>query len=539
MNKITHSQNIIPLLHAANASPCRGDIIDNKLRLEQRIDNGGQGDVFEATHTSLLIPVAIKILKRSLSTDIDIKRFEKEAQTLAELNHPNIVKIFDAGEFTDKFNYLVTELLRGESFNDWIQSSNPNDVTYLSTIIKHLSHICGGIKCAHQRNIIHRDINPGNLFLHEEFDGSITPKILDFGIAKDLKADTNLTQTGFIPGTTEYIAPELLRGAAPSPQSDIYSIGVVLYQAICGRNLYDTDNNEAILSLALDNSYCPPPPIDVNPLIPKELNAVCLKALERNIQKRYQTVEQLKQDLESIQILHTDCRIPRPKPQSTKRVHWVYLSIIVLLLAGFIWNPTWLQLEKEAETDTTQPERNVASKSSASEESNIKSVQESIQVSNSSPLRSSFSVPSNQNSPQIIAPITPNSSAPPQTEGLTSNVSIENNDIVAPPAPQNTSEKPAKEYPPEVSFSADERAAQAWDAFQQDNYKKSIRLYKRALRKKNLPQWRLQLGQAFLAANNKTMAIAQWHQVLNEVPQGEQFHRIAKELLANTGVDIE
>jgi serine/threonine-protein kinase len=213
-------------------------VIDRKFRLDQRIGRGGMGSVFQARDVRLDRDVAIKVVRAELLNDQDARRrFRREAQLVARLQHPSIVSIFDYGTLPDGAAYLVMELVRGEDLRRMLTRDGPLPPARAARI---LSKICGAIDAAHREGILHRDLKPENIFLT---GGESAVKVLDFGVAKllgedrrpdDGSAGATMTVEGTIVGTPAYMAPEQLRGEALDERSDVFSLGVMTFEMLSG-----------------------------------------------------------------------------------------------------------------------------------------------------------------------------------------------------------------------------------------------------------------------------------------------------------------
>ncbi|MEJ2617429.1 MAG: serine/threonine-protein kinase [Ignavibacteriaceae bacterium] len=215
------------------------DMKIGKYRVEKKICDGGMAVVYSAVRIDehFTRRVAIKFIKRGMDTEEIIKRFKIEQQTLAGLNHPYIAKIIDGGTTESGLPYFVMELIEGEPIDKYCRNKNLSVIEKLKLFQK----VCSAIQYAHQNLIIHRDIKPGNIFVTS--DG--TPKLLDFRIAKLLNisdAQTNLTRTGFRVMTLEYASPEQLKGEQITTSTDIYSLGIVLYEILTGNFPYKFNN---------------------------------------------------------------------------------------------------------------------------------------------------------------------------------------------------------------------------------------------------------------------------------------------------------
>ena len=209
------------------------NVIANRYEVIEHIGKGGMADVFKAIDTILNREVAIKILRADLSTDaVSILRFEREAQAATALSHPNIVEIYDVGDYKGH-HFIVMEYLPGRTLKQVIRARGPLLNEEAIDIMKQLT---SAVAEAHSRNIIHRDIKPQNVIV--KADGSV--KILDFGIAM-AKGSMQLTQANNVMGSVHYLAPELAKGESASPQSDIYALGIVLYEMLAGDVPYKAD----------------------------------------------------------------------------------------------------------------------------------------------------------------------------------------------------------------------------------------------------------------------------------------------------------
>lgn len=247
--------------------------------------------VYKALDTKLNRMVAVKILRDSYVSDPQfLARFRREAQQAASLNHPNIVRVFDVGDEGNIY-YIVMEYIEGSSLKDVIIAEGP-----LSTqrSLELAAEICDAIGYAHSTGLIHRDIKPQNILL----DRTGRVKVTDFGIAKSVNSAT-LTEAGITLGTVHYFSPEQAKGLPVLPQSDIYSIGIVLFEMLTGQMPFDSDNPVA---LALKHIGEPPPsPRRFNPSIPPVVEQIVLKTLAKEPNQRYASAEQLSRALRNLE----------------------------------------------------------------------------------------------------------------------------------------------------------------------------------------------------------------------------------------------
>ena len=264
-----------------------GRMLDDRYEIIEPIGVGGMAVVYKAMCHRLNRYVAIKILRDEFARDEEFrKRFQTEAQAVAMLSHPNIVSVYDVSH-TEGEEYIVMELIDGITLMQYMKRKGAlgwKEALHFSVqISKALEH-------AHEKGIVHRDIKPQNVMILR--DGTI--KVADFGIAalesaQEKKSDQTV-------GSVHYIAPEQARGEAPDPRSDIYSLGVVMYEMLTGTRPYDGDTAEQIARQHIAGN--PVPPGDVNPDIPDELERITLKAMSADINARYQTATELLTDLE-------------------------------------------------------------------------------------------------------------------------------------------------------------------------------------------------------------------------------------------------
>ena len=265
----------------------RKNVIADRYEVVSHIGQGGMADVFLAVDTILNRQVAIKILRADLSTDaVSILRFEREAQAAAALAHPNIVEIYDVGDYKGH-HYIVMEYVTGKTLKQVIRSRGPLVNEEAVDIMKQL---CSAISEAHSRGIIHRDIKPQNVIV--KADGSI--KILDFGIAT-AKGSMQLTQANNVMGSVHYLAPELAKGEAASPQSDIYALGIVLYEMLAGDVPFKADQ---AVQISLKHMREPMPDVRlINASVPQSIANVITRATAKDPNNRYGSCREMLQDI--------------------------------------------------------------------------------------------------------------------------------------------------------------------------------------------------------------------------------------------------
>jgi eukaryotic-like serine/threonine-protein kinase len=257
-------------------TPETSTIIDGRYRVLHRVGSGGMADVVCAEDLQLGRKVAIKLLHRRFAQDEEfVERFRREASSAAGLQHPHVVAVYDRGAWDDTY-YIAMEYLEGRTLKKLVQDEAPLEA---SRAIDFTIQILRAARFAHKRGIIHRDLKPHNVIV----DGEGRAKVTDFGIAKAGASD--MTQTGSIMGTAQYLSPEQAQGHAVSAPSDLYSIGIILYEMLTGRVPFD---GESAVTIALKQvGEAPVPPSHLNPAVPPALEAVVLKALEKDPARRF------------------------------------------------------------------------------------------------------------------------------------------------------------------------------------------------------------------------------------------------------------
>ena len=265
-----------------------GKLLGNRYEIIEKIGNGGMATVYKATDKVLKRNVAVKILRDEFTTDDEfIKRFEVEAQSAARLTHPNIVSIYDVGVDGNLY-YIVMELIQGKTLKEIIiKEKGPLPWKWSINVS---IQIASALEMAHRNNIIHRDIKPHNIIITE--DG--VAKVTDFGIAKAVSNST-ITAFGTTIGSVHYFSPEHARGGFTDAKSDLYSLGVVMYEMVTGRVPFDADTP---VSVALKHMQEEPvEPIEVNPNLPMAVNKIIMRALQKDTTLRYQTASEMLVDL--------------------------------------------------------------------------------------------------------------------------------------------------------------------------------------------------------------------------------------------------
>ncbi|MEE0061689.1 MAG: protein kinase [Acutalibacteraceae bacterium] len=268
-----------------------GKKLDGRYEIQELIGVGGMATVYKAKDIKNNRTVAIKILKDEFSRNGEfIRRFKNESKAIAVLSHPNIVKVYDVS-FGDVMQYIVMEYINGITLKEYIEQQEKSidwkmAVYFTSQILKAMQH-------AHEKGIVHRDVKPQNMMLLK--DGTI--KVTDFGIARFSNTETR-TMTDKAIGSVHYIAPEQARGERTDGKSDVYSIGVMLYEMLTGQLPFQADSAVSVAIMQLQSS--PKPPREINPDIPKGLEEITLRAMRKEPVQRYQSAEQMLKDLQKV-----------------------------------------------------------------------------------------------------------------------------------------------------------------------------------------------------------------------------------------------
>ncbi len=278
------------------ADPLLGRVIDGRYRIEQQIGEGGMGVVYQATHTVLQKRLALKVLRGDSGRDADVvQRFMQEAQAATSIGHPNIIDISDFGRLPDGSVYFVMEFLDGTSLSDMIKRGGSVPTTEALHLVRQMA---SALEAAHARGIVHRDLKPDNIFIIRQGQDPRFVKVLDFGVAKVGGAASKLTKTGMVFGTPHYMSPEQAAGHTVDQRTDIYALGVIMYEMFTGKVPFDADTFMGILS---KHMFEPPArPSDVKGAALGPLETVILRSLEKNPDHRYQSMAEMLADLDTV-----------------------------------------------------------------------------------------------------------------------------------------------------------------------------------------------------------------------------------------------
>ncbi|MGB5547854.1 MAG: serine/threonine-protein kinase, partial [Polyangiales bacterium] len=319
-----------------------GQTIDQRYRVESLLGEGGMGLVYRVTHTRLNKPLAMKVLRRENTGDPEVlARFRREAESASNIGNQHIIDISDFGELTDGSTYFIMECLDGSDLIDAIDSV---DRMPEERAINIAIQVCRALGAAHDAGITHRDLKPENVFLIKRDEVEDFVKVLDFGIAKVAHGPSRLTRAGEVLGTPHYMSPEQCEGAGVDHRTDIYALGVLLYEMVTGHVPHDADTMMGILTKHMYEE--PIPPRVRVPHVSDELEMLIMRCLEKTPERRYQTMQEVLDDLElvkaGLQPVGPDTwtlpptRPPRPWRRGATPIYLGGLALALLVLVGTI-----------------------------------------------------------------------------------------------------------------------------------------------------------------------------------------------------------
>jgi len=289
----------------------RGSTLANRYEVIEELGKGGMGRVYRVEDTKLKQEVALKLIKPEIAKNKEtIERFRNELKTARMIAHKNVCRMFDLGE-AEGAHFITMEYVRGEDLKNMIQRSGQLGI---GTAVSVAEQVCEGLSEAHRLGVVHRDLKPSNIMIDRE--GNV--RIMDFGIARSLESK-GITEVGVMIGTPKYMSPEQVEGKELDQRSDIYSLGIILYEMVTGKVPFEGDTPFTIG--VKHKSEMPRDPKELNRQIPDDLSRLILQCLAKEKERRYQTAEELRRDLERIgKGIPTERIIPELKPVTSKEI---------------------------------------------------------------------------------------------------------------------------------------------------------------------------------------------------------------------------
>jgi len=341
-------------------------LLGGRYLVESELGRGGMATVFRGTDTVLGRPVAVKVLSPQYAGDANfVARFRREAQSAARLNHPNLVSVYDTGT-DDGVHFIVMEYVDAKTLADYLAGGGR---IMPERAIEIAQAVCDALSMAHAHGIIHRDIKPANIMITSKGDVKVT----DFGIARVISGADTLAQTAAVLGTASYLSPEQAQSQSVDQRSDIYSLGVVLYEMVTGRPPFSGDSPVMVASKHVLEQ--PTPPSKLNSDVSPALEAVIMKAMSKNPDNRYQDAEEMRADLERARLGQTvqatpllpesartqriapagppTAVLPAVEPGDGGRRRWWIPALIVLLILAVLGGGLYLLASSLLSTNTT------------------------------------------------------------------------------------------------------------------------------------------------------------------------------------------
>jgi len=326
----------------------RGTTIAGRYEIIEQLGTGGMGSVYRVEDMKIHEDVALKLIKPEIAADKKtIERFNNELKLARKIRHKNICGMYDLGE-AEGTHFITMEYVPGEDLKSFMRRAKQLSIP---TVISIAKQICGGLEEAHKLGIVHRDLKPSNIMIDK--DGNV--HIMDFGIARSMKT-AGITGTGVMIGTPEYMSPEQVESKEVDQLSDLYSLGVILYEMVTGRVPFE---GETPLSIARKHAdEAPPDPKIINPQISDDLSNLILKCLEKDKDSRFQSAGELRSELENIEkgIPTTDTVIPKRKPLTSKEItvtfglKKLFIPVVVIVALAIITVVIWQPWSKKAPT---------------------------------------------------------------------------------------------------------------------------------------------------------------------------------------------
>jgi len=336
----------------------RGTTFANRYEIIEELGKGGMGRVYRVEDTKLKQEIALKLIKPEIASDKKtIERFRNELKIARNIRHKNVCGMFDLGE-TEGAHFITMEYIRGEDLKSFIHRSGQ---LAIGTAVRVAKQVCEGLSEAHRLGVVHRDLKPQNVMIDKEGNA----RIMDFGIARSLEAK-GITGAGVMIGTPEYMSPEQVEAKETDQRSDIYSLGVILYEMVTGRVPFEGDTPFTIGMK--HKGETPLNPKEVNSQIPEDLSRVILRCLEKDKEKRYQSAGEVRSELENIEkgIPTTERIVPERKPLTSKEItvtiglKKIFIPIFVIIALAIIAVVIWQILPQKKEAPPLSGEISLA-----------------------------------------------------------------------------------------------------------------------------------------------------------------------------------
>ncbi|HEY2233450.1 MAG TPA: protein kinase, partial [Candidatus Angelobacter sp.] len=297
-----------------------GQVLGGRFEILEMLGIGGMGAVYKAHDRDIDRVIALKCIRPELAKDPEIaQRFTQELLLARQIAHKNVIRIFDVRD-SGGLKFITMEYVEGRDLSSLVESKGKLTIAESVSIVM---QICSGLSCAHAEGVVHRDLKPSNIMV--EPSGRVV--VMDFGLAR---ADNigQMTQTGAVIGTYQYMSPEQAKGAKADARSDIFTVGIILYELLTGKSPYAADG--AMASLLKRTQEAALPASQVDPAVPRQLSGIVAKCLERDVTKRYQTVDDLLSDLKAF---NGGSVVLPSAPRISQKVIWAVASFV---LAGLI-----------------------------------------------------------------------------------------------------------------------------------------------------------------------------------------------------------
>ena len=369
-----------------------GTIIDRKYQILEEIGSGGMARVFKAVNMTNRRIVAIKMLKTEYKDDAEfLRRFSREAGTVLKLNHENIVRAFEVGKYEDT-PYIVMEYVEGHTLKDLIDQNGPLPVR---TAIGITCQILDALTVAHSYGIIHRDVKPQNVIVTERGKAKLT----DFGIAREAKATTSTFSGKKVLGSVHYISPEQAKNAVATEESDLYSVGVTLYEMLTGTVPFTSDSAVTIALMHIQDA--PKPPKELNPDVPNALNDIVMRSLEKDSADRYESARAMRADLVR-SIGNPNGTFARDRSQGTISTNTRSVSIYLLIALGVFIPVLAIILGMLIYTTNCQPTSEQEDMSGTDVSTQVTDTATALPSPTSNPAEEPALSPSNRRAPNVL-----------------------------------------------------------------------------------------------------------------------------------------